>query len=156
MAGKKLRPPTVNISPQEYKKLSAKYSPKPRVVKNVIMAFLIGGLICSIAQVIINFYILYGGLPTLSAQTAGTGTMIFLGALLTGLGVYDEIGRVAGAGSIVPVTGFANSMVSLALEYKGEGYVFGVGGKLFTIAGPVFVFGISTSIIAGIIYYLLR
>lgn len=151
-----LRPPTINVSAEEYKKMSQNASPKPNVLKNSVRAFLVGGLICSIGQIIINSYMIYGGLAKLPAQTAGTASMIFLGALLTGLGVYDEIGRFAGAGSIVPVTGFANSMVSPALEYKREGYVFGVGGKLFTIAGPILVYGISASIIVGIIYYFLK
>ena len=82
--------------------------------------------------------------------------LIFFGALLTGLGIYDVIGKFAGAGSIVPITGFANSMVSPALEYKREGYVLGVGAKLFTIAGPVLVYGISTSVLVGLIYFILN
>lgn len=96
------------------------------------------------------------GLARLEASTAATATMIFLGALLTGLGIYDEIGKFAGAGSIVPVTGFANSIVSPAMEFKREGYVMGVGAKLFTVAGPVLVYGIATSIVVGFAYYLLH
>ncbi|NLP44381.1 MAG: SpoVA/SpoVAEb family sporulation membrane protein, partial [Peptococcaceae bacterium] len=92
----------------------------------------------------------------IQAQTAATATLILIGALLTGLGLYDEIVRWGGAGGIIPVTGFANSMVSPALEYKREGYVFGVGGKLFTIAGPILLYGIASSIIVGIIYVVLR
>ncbi|HHV64792.1 MAG TPA: stage V sporulation protein AC [Peptococcaceae bacterium] len=156
MPNSDLRPPTLKVTPEEYKEITKKLTPKPKVVKNTILAFLVGGLICSIGQIIINSYMLYLGLTKLSAQIAGTATLIFLGALLTGLGVYDEIVRVGGAGGIIPVTGFANSMVSPALEYKKEGYVFGVGGKLFTIAGPILVYGIASSIIVGIIYLLLR
>ncbi len=156
MPNSDLRPPTINLTPEEYKELAGKISPKPTVVKNVIMAFLIGGLICAIGQIINNFYMIYMDLPKIPAQTAGTATLIFIGALLTGLGLYDEIVRVGGAGGIVPVTGFANSMVSPALEFKREGYVFGVGGKLFTVAGPILVYGIASSIIVGLIYLMLK
>jgi len=156
MSDSDFRPPAINISQEEYKKLTQKISPKPKVVKNVIMAFLVGGLICSIGQIIVNFYMIYLGLDKTPAQTAGTATLIFVGALLTGLGVYDEIVRIGGAGAIVPVTGFANSMVSPALEYKRESYVFGVGGKLFTIAGPILVYGIASSIVVGMIYLVLK
>ncbi|NLI92218.1 MAG: stage V sporulation protein AC [Peptococcaceae bacterium] len=156
MPNSNLRPPTINVTPEEYKQMTKNVSPKPKVVRNVIMAFLAGGFICSIGQILVNFYMGYLGLAQTSAQTAGTATLIFAGALLTGLGVYDEIVRFGGAGAIVPVTGFANSMVSPALEFKREGYVFGVGGRLFTIAGPILVYGITSSIIVGIIYALLR
>jgi len=151
-----LRPPTINVTPEEYKQMTEKISPKPTLVKNTIMAFLVGGFICSIGQMIINFYVMYLGLAQASAQIAGTATLILVGALLTGLGVYDEVVKVGGAGAIVPVTGFANSMVSPALEFKREGYVFGVGGKLFTVAGPILVYGIVSSIIVGIVSVLLK
>ena len=156
MSDPNLRPPTINITRKEYKEITQKVSPRPRVIRNVIMAFLVGGFICSIGQIFVNVYMNYLGLPQPSAQTAGTATMILIGALLTGLGVYDNIVKFGGAGGIVPVTGFANSMVSPALEYKREGYVFGVGGKLFTVAGPILVYGIAASIIVGIIYLLIR
>ncbi|KUO58876.1 MAG: stage V sporulation protein AD [Gracilibacter sp. BRH_c7a] len=155
MVNKNLRPPTLNVTPEEYKKMTAQISPRPTLIKNVVLAFLIGGLICSIGQIFINFYIIYGGLPKLAASTAGTATLIVIGATLTGIGIYDDIVKVGGAGAIIPVTGFANSMVSPALEYKKEGYVFGIGAKLFSIAGPVLVYGISSSIFVGLIYYLL-
>lgn len=150
------RPPAIKISREEYKQLTQTISPRPKVVKNVIMAFLVGGLICSVGQIIVNFYMIYLGLDKIPAQTAGTATLIFVGALLTGLGVYDELVRIGGAGAIVPVTGFANSMVSPALEYKREGYVFGVGGRLFTVAGPILVYGIASSIVVGIVYLILK
>ncbi len=155
MVKKNLRPPNLNISPQDYKKITAQLSPKPTLLKNTVLAFLIGGLICSIGQIFVNFYIVYGELPPLSASTASTATLIIIGAVLTGFGVYDDIVKVGGAGAIIPVTGFANSMVSPALEFKKEGYVLGVGAKLFTVAGPVLVYGISSSIIVGLIYYIL-
>lgn len=154
MPKKNLRPPSVNMTPEEYKKMTTKLSPKPTLLKNIVLAFLIGGIICSIGQIFINFYGIYGKLPPLSASTAGTATLIVIGALLTGLGIYDDIVKVGGAGAIIPVTGFANSMVSPALEYKKEGYVFGVGAKLFSVAGPVLVYGISTSIFVGLISYI--
>lgn len=156
MVNKNLRPPNLNITPSEYKKVTNQITPKPTLLKNTILSFFIGGLICSIGQILINFYMMYGELSQKSAYTAGTASLIFVGALLTGFGVYDDIVKVGGAGAIIPVTGFANSMVSPALEYKNEGYVFGIGGKLFSIAGPVLVYGIGSSIIVGFIYYIFK
>ena len=155
MAKQTLRKPTIAVTPQDYKTLVQQYTPKPTILKNVLRAFGVGGVICAIGQVIINLFVL-GGLTGIEASTAATATMIFLGALLTGLGIYDEIGKFAGAGSIVPVTGFANSIVAPAMEFKREGYVLGVGAKLFTVAGPVLVYGITTSIVVGIAYFLLH
>ncbi|MDA8226799.1 MAG: stage V sporulation protein AC [Desulfitobacterium hafniense] len=155
MSNQNLREPTINITPEEYKKLSQQRTPKPKAARNIPRAFLVGGLICAIGQIIINFF-LASGLSRNDASSAATAVLIFIGALLTGLGVYDDIGKWAGAGSIVPVTGFANSIVSPALEFKREGYVMGVGAKLFTIAGPILVYGIATSIAVGLIYYVLR
>lgn len=130
--------------------------PKTHTFSNCIRAFLVGGLICTIGQGIRDF-----GENILKLDEAGVSAftcivLIFLGALLTGFGVYDVIGKFAGAGSIVPITGFANSMVSPALEYKREGYVLGVGAKLFTIAGPVLVYGISSSVLVGLVYFILN
>lgn len=155
MANQSLRKPTLAVSPENYKTLAQQYTPKPTIVKNVIRALAVGGIICAIGQVIINFFVSVG-LTSVEASTAATATMIFLGALLTGLGIYDEIGKFGGAGSIVPVTGFSNSIVSPAIEFKREGYVLGVGAKLFTVAGPVLVYGIATSIVVGIIYFLIH
>jgi stage V sporulation protein AC len=152
---KSMRQPTIVVTPEEYKALTKQYTPKPTIVKNVVRAFIVGGIICSIGQVIINSYVILG-MPQLEASAAATATMIFIGAFLTGLGIYDKIGKFGGAGSIVPVTGFANSIVSPAMEFKREGYVLGVGAKLFTVAGPVMVYGISTSIVVGIIFFLLH
>ena len=130
--------------------------PKSHTFSSCIKAFLVGGLICTIGQGISDI-----GKNLLKLDEKGTAAftcsvLIFFGALLTGLGIYDVIGKFAGAGSIVPITGFANSMVSPALEYKREGYVLGVGAKLFTIAGPVLVYGISTSVLVGLIYFILN
>ncbi|KGP76448.1 stage V sporulation protein AD [Desulfosporosinus sp. Tol-M] len=155
MAKQSLRKPTIAVTPEQYKPLAQQFTPKPTIVKNVVRAFAVGGIICAIGQVIINLYVTFG-LARIEASTAATATMIFIGAFLTGLGIYDEIGKFGGAGSIVPVTGFANSIVSPAMEYKREGYVLGVGAKLFTVAGPVLVYGVATSIVIGIAYFLLH
>lgn len=153
--GQLISPGEPKLTPQEYQVISKKHTPRPTVLKNCAWAFGIGGLICAIAQVLTNILHSFGLDGTGLSSTASI-VMIFLGSLLTGLGIYDEIGRRAGAGSIVPVTGFANSMVAPAMEFKREGYVFGVGAKLFTIAGPVLVYGIVTSVIIGLIKYFLR
>jgi len=155
MANQSIRQPTIAVTPEQYKTLTQQFTPKPTIVKNVVWAFVVGGIICAIGQVIINLYVTFG-LARIEASTAATGTMIFIGALLTGLGIYDEIGKFGGAGSIVPITGFANSIVAPAMEFKREGYVLGVGAKLFTVAGPVLVYGIATSIVVGIVYFLLH
>jgi len=155
MANQSIRQPTISVTQEQYKTLTEQFTPKPTIVKNVVRAFFVGGIICTIGQIFINLYVTFG-LASIEASTAATATMIFLGALLTGLGIYDEIGKFGGAGSIVPVTGFANSIVSPAMEFKREGYVLGVGAKMFTIAGPVLVFGIATSIVVGFIYYFLH
>lgn len=148
--------PDMQPDKNEYKQYVEKMSPKPTYLKNNIMAFLVGGLICCIGQGINDFYMKIINLDKLPASSATSMTLIFLGALLTGLGVYDLIGKRAGAGSIIPITGFANSIVSPAMEFKKEGYVTGVGANLFKIAGPVLVYGVSSSIICGLIYYFIK
>ena len=120
------------------------------IVKNCFNAFWVGGLICTLGQIIVD-YCMYRGMDNTSASTVASIALIAISAILTGLNVFNRIGKFAGAGSLVPITGFANSIVSPAIEYKSEGYVMGVGGKMFTVAGPVLVFGISTSVIIGII-----
>ena len=120
---------------KEYKKYVDEISPKPTYLKNYILAFIVGGIICVIGQGIKDLYLNIGNLNDLSAGNATSITLIFIGAFLTGLGVYDLIGKRAGAGSIIPITGFANSIVSPAMEYKREGFVLGVGANLFKIAG---------------------
>lgn len=127
--------PDMQPDKNEYKQYVEKMSPKPTYLKNSIMAFLVGGLICCIGQGINDFYMKIINLDKLAASSATSMTLIFLGAFLTGLGVYDLIGKRAGAGSIIPITGFANSIVSPAMEFKKEGYVTGVGANLFKIAG---------------------
>lgn len=140
------------MSSKQYERYIKDKVPKPAYLKNCISAFIVGGLICDVAQFISNTSKNYGyNQEAVSSITATS--MVFLGAFLTGIGIYDRIGKYAGAGSIVPITGFANSMVSPAMEFKREGFVFGVGAKMFVLAGPVLVYGISTSIIIGLIYY---
>lgn len=141
---------------KDYKKYVDEISPKPKYLKNYIWAFIVGGTICVIGQGINDLYMQFAQLDKLTASSATSLTLIFIGSLLTGLGVYDLIGKRAGAGSIIPITGFANSVVSPAMEYKREGYIMGVGANLFKIAGPVLVYGIGSSIICGFIYYLLN
>jgi stage V sporulation protein AC len=143
------------LTKQEYQQYVEKMSPKSKILRNVFRAFLVGGLICVVGQFFINILKLRG-IDQERASTITTLIMVFLGALFTGLNVYDELGRFAGAGSIIPITGFANSIVSPAMEHKTEGYVMGVGGKMFVVAGPVLVYGISASVIAGILYYLIH
>jgi len=138
-----------------YKEMVQKLIPQSSLLKDAIFAFVVGGLISDVGQFVMNFFLSMG----ISKDDVGyyvATVMVFLGAFLTGLGVYDNIGKYAGAGSIVPITGFANSIVSPAMEYKREGYIFGVGAKMFVIAGPILVYGISSSIIVGIIYYLVK
>ena len=137
-------------TPQKYSKYVDKKSPNSPIIKNCINAFLIGGLICSIGQIIFDFCI-YNGFDTQNANNVVAISLIGLSAFLTALNLFNKIGKFAGAGSLVPITGFANSIVSPAMEYKSEGYIMGVGGKMFTVAGPVLVFGISASVIVGII-----
>lgn len=138
-------------SKKEYQNYVDQKSPNSPVFKNCFNAFWIGGLICSIGQIISDICTSRG----LDIQISGTIVSILLigiSAFLTGLNIFNKIGKIAGAGSLIPITGFANSIVAPAMEYKSEGYVMGVGGKMFTVAGPVLVFGISASIIVGLVY----
>ena len=141
---------------QRYAQLVERLSPKSDFAQGLFRAFWVGGVICMIGQGINDIFCL--GLKW-GAQACATGTsicLVFLSALLTGIGVYDRIGKYAGAGSIVPITGFANSVVSPALEFRREGLVMGVGAKLFTLAGPVLVYGICASIIVGLITFVME
>ena len=135
---------------KEYLDYVDQKSPNSTILKNCFNAFWVGGLICSIGQIIFDFC-QYKGLDTTSSSTIVSIILIGIAAFLTGLNIFNKIGKFAGAGSLVPITGFANSIVSPAIEFKSEGYVMGVGGKMFTVAGPVLVFGISTSVVVGII-----
>ena len=128
-------------------------APKSPVVKDCINAFWIGGLICTIGQLILNGYTALG-LDKTDAGTATSMSLVFLSALLTGLSLYDNIAKYAGAGTLVPITGFANAIAAPAVEFKTEGFILGVGAKMFTIAGPVIVYGVSASVVYGLIYWI--
>lgn len=142
----------MKINSMQYGELVKEYSPNSPTLVDTLNAFWTGGVICVIGQLIMNGWGM-AGLSQDQASTATAITMVFLGALLTGLGIYDKMAKLAGAGTIVPITGFANSMVSPALEFKTEGFVMGMAAKMFTIAGPVLVYGLSASVVYGLIYY---
>ena len=139
---------------RKYLELVDRLSPKSEIGSGLFRAFWVGGLICMMGQGISDLYARVFLLGVQAAATATSVTLIGAAAMLTGLGVYDKIGKYAGAGSFVPITGFANAMVSPALEFRREGLVLGVGAKLFTIAGPVLVYGVGSSVIYGLIYAL--
>lgn len=144
-----------NMNKTEYQKFAEDKIPKPTYIKNIVLAFLVGGAICVIGQWIINFLLRQGFTDEMSA--IGTSIiLVFTGALLTGLGVYDVIGKFGGAGAAVPITGFANSIVAPAMEYKREGFIFGVASNMFMIAGPVLVYGVGSSIIVGLLSILFQ
>lgn len=136
---------------QTYQEYVDKKSPNSPILKNCFNAFWVGGLICAIGQIIFEICT-SRGLDETNSYTVVSMLLVFASAFLTALNVFNKIGKFAGAGSLIPITGFANSIVSPAMEYKSEGYVMGVGGKMFTVAGPVLVFGISASIIVGLVY----
>lgn len=137
----------------QYKKFAEKHATKSPLVKDCLKAFFFGGLICMLGQ---GFFDLYArlGLSEESAKTLVSVTLIFLAALLTGIGVFDRIAKHAGAGTLVPITGFANSVVAPAIDNKAEGWVMGLGAKIFIIAGPVILYGTLASILYGVIYYI--
>lgn len=129
-------------------------SPKTKQIRTLVRAFFVGGIICSIGQIIRDLLETFAGLSGDELSSFVSMFMIFLGALFTGLGIYDRIGKFAGGGSIVPITGFANSVVSPSIEFKTEGYVYGTASKMFVIAGPIIVFGIASSVLVGLIYFI--
>ena len=143
------------MNASEYSQLVERKTPSSKTLINCVNAFVFGGIICAVGQFLFNMYE-RTGIGTDSASALTSVTLIFISAVLTGIGVYDTIAKRAGAGTIVPITGFANSVVSPAIEAKTEGFVLGVGAKIFTIAGPVIAFGTAASFIAGLVYYFLR
>ncbi len=138
---------------KDYQEYVNKKSPNSPILKNCFNSFWVGGLICLIGQFITEICV-YNGLDKTTSATIVSISLIFLSAFLTSLNIFNKIGKFAGAGSLVPITGFANSIVSPAMEYKSEGYITGVGAKMFTVAGPVLVYGISSSIVVGLLYLL--
>ncbi len=143
------------ISKSQYKKITAKHSPKSPKIKDLILAFCVGGLICVIGELFGKLYE-YLGLKEETVNILIPVTLIFISAFLTGIRVFPKIAKHAGAGTLVPITGFANAVVSPAIEFKNEGYVLGVGTKIFAVAGPVILYGTVASIIYGVIYYIVR
>lgn len=135
------------------KQLIKKYSPGSKIFKNSFLAFLFGGIICVIGGLLLKLYS-YLGCDEKASGILVTVTLIFVAALLTGLGIFDKIARHAGAGTLVPVTGFSNAVVSQAMDAKSEGYVLGVGAKIYTVAGPVILYGLLSGVIYGLIYYI--
>lgn len=140
-------------TPKEYKELNKAYAPKSPLLKDCVWAFVIGGLICALGQVFIEVYTA-AGLSKEIAMPLASVTLVFLSALFTGLGLYDKLATHAGAGTVVPITGFANSIASPAVEFKTEGLILGLAVKMFTIAGPVIVYGTVASVVYGIIYWI--
>ena len=141
------------MTEKEYGKLVQQMAPKSPILKNCLKAFLVGGSICLLGQVIMELYQMWG----VSKENSATGasmTLVALSALFTGLSLYDNLAKHAGAGTLVPITGFANAVSSAAIEFKTEGFILGVGAKMFTIAGPVIVYGVSASVVYGIIYWI--
>jgi len=145
----------MKMTKREYAKYVKEMSPGSPLWKDVLLAFLVGGAICTVGQAVLNGFTAMG----LDEQNAGTATciaMIFFSAVLTALSLYDNIAKHAGAGTLVPITGFANAVVSPAIEFRTEGFILGVGAKMFTIAGPVIVYGVVASVIYGLIYWLMQ
>lgn len=142
----------MNTNKQQYSKMVDKYAPKSKCVKNCIYAFLIGGAICLIGQILCDLYVNMG-LDLTQARALTSVSLVFLSALLTAFHLYDDIAKIGGAGTLVPITGFANAVVSPAIEFKSEGMVLGLGAKMFVIAGPVIVYGILASTLFGVIVF---
>ena len=141
------------MTEKEYGKLVKEMSPNSPILKDCIWAFVIGGLICTIGQLFLTLYT-YLGMDKTDAGTATSMSLIAISGLLTGLSLYDDIAKHAGAGTLVPITGFANAVVSPAMEFKTEGFILGTAAKMFTIAGPVIVYGVSASVVYGLIYWI--
>ncbi len=145
----------MNITPKQYNKMAEEASPNSKSYINIPVAFIVGGLICTLGQFILNIFKSYNFQNDVAAGWTSV-ILILISAILTGIGIYEKIARHAGAGTLVPITGFANSVVSPALESKTEGFILGVGVKIFTIAGPVILYGTAASFVYGIVYYFIQ
>ena len=143
----------MNVKKQEYQKLVSQKAPNSPILKDCLWAFFVGGFICALGQFLLEGYKM-SELDLESAKTLVSVTLIFIAAALTAIGVFDKIAKRAGAGTLVPITGFANAVVSPAIEYRAEGFILGVGAKMFTIAGPVIVYGTVASVVYGLIYWI--
>ncbi|MDI6871317.1 MAG: stage V sporulation protein AC [Bacillota bacterium] len=139
---------------EEYQRLARRHRPRPPLLRNALLAFLVGGAISAAGQGVLNFFVAQG-LPPDKAGGPTAGVMVFLGAFLTALGVYDKIGQVGGAGSAIPITGFANSIVAAAIEFKTEGFVMGMAARMYQIAGPVITYGVTSAIVVGLLRFLI-
>ena len=146
----------MKLTENEYSKMSDAASPKSPLAKNVLWAFIFGGAICSLGQFLTDFYQNFCSLNLKDSRAAVSITLVGIGALLTALRVYDKIAKHAGAGTLVPITGFANSVVAPAIEFKSEGHIMGIGAKMFIIAGPVLVFGVVASTIYGLVLWIFK
>ena len=144
----------MNMTPQEYQQYVKQKAPKSPLLKDTVLAFVVGGAICVVGQLILNGWTA-AGLGEKTAGTATSCTLVFLSALLTGLNLYNKLARFGGAGTLVPITGFANAVVSPAIDFRSEGFVTGMAAKMFLIAGPVIVFGTLASVIYGVVLVLL-
>ena len=142
----------MSLTPKDYDRMTKEASSNTKSWRNIPLAFLIGGLICTLGQGLMEFY-RSQGLPKDEASTWASVSLVFLSALLTGMKVYDNIAKFGGAGTLVPITGFANAVVSPAMEFKSEGFVLGLGAKMFIIAGPVIVYGITAAVVYGLILF---
>jgi stage V sporulation protein AC len=149
---KEVAKPKLTPAQQKYQNKVKKAEPKPDYLRNALSAFFSGGLVCLLGQALIDFYTKVMDVPPKEAANPATATMILIGALLTGFGVFDQLAKYAGAGLAVPVTGFANSVVSAALEFREEGLIYGVCAKMFTLAGAVITFGVMTAFVFGLIH----
>ena len=141
------------MTEKQYSKLVDELSPKSPMGWDCVAAFVVGGAICTLGQVLINLYTQFG-MENQDASTAASMSLVVLSALFTGLSLYDNLAKYAGAGTLVPITGFANSIAAPAVEFKTEGFILGVGAKMFTIAGPVIVYGVSASVVYGLVYWI--
>lgn len=145
----------MNIEKKTYKKYAAAHAPTSPIIKDCTMAFLIGGLICAVGQGLLLLYRDALGISQKDAGTLVSVTLIFVAALLSGLGLFEKIAKHAGGGTLVPITGFANSVVSPAIDSKSEGLVLGVGAKIFTVAGPVLLYGTLAGAVWGVVYWIM-
>ena len=143
----------MNMDKQTYKKYADAHAPRSPIGKNCLNAFCIGGLICAIGQGLNDIYSIVLGFTKDDAGLLASVTLVLVAVVLTAFGIFDEIAKVAGAGTLVPITGFANAVVSPAIDSKSEGFILGVGAKIFTVAGPVLLYGILSGAIYGVIYY---
>ena len=146
----------MNIEKKTYSKYADARAKRSPILKNCILAFLVGGLICMIAEILHSVYLDGFLMEKENADTLTSVTLVFAAALLTGVGIFDKIAKYAGAGTLVPITGFANAVVSPAIDTKNEGWVLGVGAKIFTVAGPVLLYGILSGAIYGVIYWITK